>query len=164
MTPNALIMVMPGGPVRLGLYFAKCYIKYQMVPILKSLLSQKTRQTKGWVQRVELRLSTDKAGCSNQRGAIRKLVINSLFSCHLLWSPQPTSIIVGESGRLSASSFPSCVKVGMALPCLLEEFCGLNSPVREGRHAGYVQSLPSTGHTACHEEPLLYSWWGAYML
>lgn len=87
MTPNALIMVMPRGSVRLGLYFAKCYIKYQMVPILKSLLSQKTRQTKDWVKRVELHLSADKAGYSNYHGAIRWLVIHSLFSCHLLQSP-----------------------------------------------------------------------------
>lgn len=157
MTPNALIMVMPGGPARLGLYFAKCYIKYQVVPILKGLLSQKTRQTKGWVQRVELRLSTDKAGCSNQQGAIRKLVINSLFSCHLLWFPQPRIIVVGKPGRLSASSFPSCEKVEMASPG-----DGLNSQVRERGHAGRVQSLPSTG-TACHEEPLLHSWWGVYL-
>lgn len=45
-TPNALIMVMPRGSVRLGLYFAKCYIKYQIVPLQKSLLSQKARETK----------------------------------------------------------------------------------------------------------------------
>ena len=87
MTPNALIMVMSRGSMRLGLYFAKCYIKYQMVPILKSLLSQKTRQTKGWAERMELHPSADKAVYSNDRGTIRRLVINSLFSCCLLRSP-----------------------------------------------------------------------------
>lgn len=87
MTRNALIMVTPRGSVRLGLYFAKCHVKYQMVPILKSLLSQKTGQTKGWVKRVESHLSADTAGYSNHHGAIRRLVINSLFSCCLLQSP-----------------------------------------------------------------------------
>lgn len=87
MTPNALIMVMPRGSVRLGLYFAKCYTKYQMVPILRSLLSQKTRQTQSWVKRVELHPSADKAGYSNHHGAIRRLVINSLLSCRLLQLP-----------------------------------------------------------------------------
>lgn len=86
MTPNALIMVMSRGSGRLRLYFAKCYMKYQMVPILKSLLYQKVKQTKGWVRSLELHLSADKAGCCNHHGAIQRLVINSLFSCHLLQS------------------------------------------------------------------------------
>lgn len=123
-----------------------------MVPILKSLLSQKTRQTKGWVKRVELHLSPDKAGYSNHQSAIRKLVINSFFSCHLLWSPRAAIMILGKSGRLSVSPFPICEEVAIALPHLMEEFCGWNSWVSEGGHLGHVQSLPSTGHIAFHSK------------
>lgn len=61
MTPNAVIMVMPRGSVRSGLYFAKCCVKYQMVPILKSRLSWETRRMKVCVERAELHLSADKA-------------------------------------------------------------------------------------------------------
>lgn len=95
MTPNAVIMVMPRGSVRSGLCFAKCYVKYQMVPILKSLLSWETRRTKGWVEGVELHLSADKA------------VLITMVLSEGLWSiphsaaassdpPQATIIILGE--------------------------------------------------------------------
>lgn len=139
MTPNALIMVMPRGSARLGLYFAKCYIKYQMVPILKSLLSQKTRQTKGWVKRVELHLPADKAGCSNHPGAIRSLVINSLFSCRLLQSPRSYNYDFRQLEELLYVFTPSLWNSGNSTA---PSHGGWNSHLREGRHTGHVQTCP----------------------
>ena len=151
MTPNALIMVMPRGSVRPGLYFAKCYIKYQMVPILKSLLSQKPRQTKGWLKRVELHLSADKAGYSKHHGAIRRLVINSWFHCHLLQPPTSHSYGLGKPRGLSVPLFP--LRETRAAH-LTEEFWGWNSCLSEGSRTGHVQSSPSADHISSHKRLL----------
>lgn len=108
MTPNALIRVMPRDPVRLGPYFAECYIKYQMKPVRKSLLAQERRQTKGWVERVELRLPADKAGCPHHHGAIRRLVINSLSDAASSNPPQATVTILCKPRSLSVSLLLLC--------------------------------------------------------
>lgn len=157
MTPNALIRVMPRGSVRLGPYFAKCYIKYQMKPIRKSLLAQERRRTKGWEERVEWHLSADKAGYSHRHGAIRRLVISSSSATSSSNPPQATVMILGKPRSLSTSLLLLCRTVAIALPPPMEELWGGSSQLGEGRHMGHLQILPSADHISSHERLLSFT-------